>query len=756
MIKIPADCCGCNACIQICPKNCLSTHVATNGFNYPCIERPDQCIECGLCEKVCPVLHPSAPRHPKYTLAARSRDRETRMASSSGGLFCLLAEKVLEEKGIVFGASFSDTWEVRHTGIEDRNNLHRILRSKYIQSDTGCTYKTVENELRNGRLVLYAGTHCQIAGLKHFLRKDYSRLITVDIVCHGVPSPEVWNKFLKEYKTKHHVKEIKDINFRDKTSGWRRYSFTIKYTNRKNHLQTHSVIYNKNMYMNGFLKNLYLRTSCHNCPAKKGKSACDIMIGDYWNIKRVTPEWDDNLGTSALLIYTEKGKQWCDKLDLDIRHIAYEEATASNSGFQEKIIPHPNRSYFFEHLKQKKSIEKLIKKCIKPNLIEKTILKHIQKKIHKTMNIGIYTLPLHTNYGGILQAYALNKTLQSMGYNVYMLSKCNPPTLPAWKAPFTYALRKFKIWKGKKNIILYKERNKQIISQYTQVFIDTHIKNQIGNKGISRQKIKHLDAIIVGSDQIWRPRFARPIEHAFLDFTGNRRMLRIAYAASFGTDEWEYSTKQTAKCSRLIQKFNAVSVREHEGINLCKKYLKTEAIQVLDPTCLLTKEDYISLIPEEKESRESGNIMLYILDQTTEKQQCIEQIASYIGLNTYSANAETENHNLPASQRIQPPVENWLKSFQHAAFVITDSFHACVFSILFNKPFLVFGNQMRGISRIASLLKLLNLEDRIVLSAENLKEKASAPICWDEVNRKLETEREKAKNFLREALKTSL
>lgn len=199
MIKLEkkSDCCGCAACVQRCPKQCISMQEDEEGFLYPAVDK-ESCIDCGLCEKVCPILSPSSPHLPHYIYAAKSKDEHIRKHSSSGGVFTLLAEQTINAGGVVFGARFDEKWDVVHDYSETLEGLSAFRGSKYVQSSIDQSYKQVESFLRGGRLVLFSGTPCQIAGLKRFLRKDYENLTTVDFICHGVPSPKVWRMYLKE------------------------------------------------------------------------------------------------------------------------------------------------------------------------------------------------------------------------------------------------------------------------------------------------------------------------------------------------------------------------------------------------------------------------------------------------------------------------------------------------------------------------------------------------------------------------------
>lgn len=334
------------------------------------------------------------------------------------------------------------------------------------------------------------------------------------------------------------------------------------------------------------------------------------------------------------------------------------------------------------------------------------------------MKIGIITLPLHTNYGGILQAYALQTVLECMGHEVCLVEKRRKPvTLPLWKAPLVYGKRMLKNVKGRPFPLFYEQkvnREEPFVRQHTDKFICRYIKRRIVGD-FSEINESDYDAIVVGSDQIWRPKYFNDnIERAFLDFTEGWDVRRIAYAASFGTDEWEYTRAQTRRCGRLLKRFDAVSVREASGADLCREHFGVEAKTMLDPTMLLEKEDYIRLFENANTPKSNGTLLNYILDDTPEKTALTNRIAKERGLVPFRVNSKVEDHLAPLAERIQPPVAQWLRGFYDAEFVVTDSFHACVFSILFNKPFLVVGNPDRGMPRFNSLLGAFRLEDRLI------------------------------------------
>ena len=342
------------------------------------------------------------------------------------------------------------------------------------------------------------------------------------------------------------------------------------------------------------------------------------------------------------------------------------------------------------------------------------------------MKIGILTLPLHTNYGGILQAYALQTILSRMGHEVRVLDYDNtkPLKIPILQAPFVYSKRILKNLLGKKICVFYEyvyNRNLHLIRQHTNAFIKNRI-SRYPIKKFSQIRKDDFDAFVVGSDQVWRPKyfeslFKSSIDNAYLSFTKGWDVLRYSYAASFGVDVWEYSDKQTRECSNYLANFNAVAVRERSAVELCADKFNISANHVLDPTMLLSQEDYLSLIPLNR-PRYDGQIMTYLLDQTDAKMHLVNLIEKETGYKSFSTKSPSYSENI--TELIVPPVERWIQGFRDANLIITDSFHACVFSIIFKKPFLVLINSDRGATRFKSLLKLYNLEDRILRSNQIL------------------------------------
>ena len=348
------------------------------------------------------------------------------------------------------------------------------------------------------------------------------------------------------------------------------------------------------------------------------------------------------------------------------------------------------------------------------------------------MKIGILTLPLHTNYGGILQAYALQTVLERMGHEVVVISRnFNFEKLPPfWKLPLSIIKRCIRKYLLRQNVYIFSESHKnkiyKTISQHTQMFVDQYIHTFIIEK-FEELKESDFDCIVVGSDQVWRKKYftyqyATTIDNAYLAFAKNWNIQKIVYAASFGSEDWEYDDEDTQKCKNLIQQFQVVSVREDSGVQLCKEKFGVEAIQLLDPTLLLKKEDYIKLF-KDKTGPSLGDLMVYILDESQKSDQILSEVIKQTKLRPFRTVAKKASQTDILEERIQPSPESWLRGFYDAKFIVTDSFHACVFSIIFNKPFLVIGNESRGLSRFSSFLKQFHLEDRLITNVEETIQK---------------------------------
>ena len=373
-------CSGCSACLHICPKNSISMEPDKNGFLRPVIDET-KCTNCGLCKKTCPVLNKKEQQEKNVqAYAVINKDEGVRKDSSSGGVFTQIAKYVLSKNGVVFGALFDENFKVKHAYIESENDLIKLQKSKYVQSEIGVTYKEAKNFLDQGRFVLFTGTPCQIGGLQAYLKKPYDNLITQDFICHGVPSPKVWKKYIDKKKK---VGNIKEVSFKDKRTGWNKYSITFKRDNK-----TDTELASKNLYMLLFLKDVILRQSCYNCAFKQKYRNSDITLADYWGVENVHLQFSDDKGTSLVVLNSKKGKDVFNEIN---KNFIYEQtdldkAIKYNSCMVKSVNVNKNREDFFKRL-DKCDVEKLTKKYTQTSKLKRIINK--LKRTIKSMLKGV-------------------------------------------------------------------------------------------------------------------------------------------------------------------------------------------------------------------------------------------------------------------------------------------------------------------------------------------------------------------------------
>lgn len=375
------------------------------------------------------------------------------------------------------------------------------------------------------------------------------------------------------------------------------------------------------------------------------------------------------------------------------------------------------------------------------------------------MKIAIMTQPLGPNYGGIIQAWALQQVLKKAGYEPVTINRQNDVKSPAYRAA-RFGYHTLQRILGKRKAPINLERYLPDILQHTHAFIDQHISmSELLN---STEKLKahfkreQYDAVIVGSDQTWRPKYSPNIYNFFLDFLQGSDIKRIAYASSFGVDEWEFTEEQTRRCAPLAKQFDAISVREKSGVELCKIHLGVEATHALDPTLLLAREAYEELYSNIKTPERAG-VYTYILDQDEWKNRVVEITKQVLKRPQYSNQPKSDLSHLSSSNLNDykmPNLEGWIKGFSEADFVITDSFHGTVFSIIYNKQFISLINPNRGASRFYSILRELGLSDRLLdnydkNSIENLLNKK---IEYSDINKRLDSIRKKSECFLHKAI----
>lgn len=378
MIKIldKAQCCGCTACINICPKNCIEMKEDNEGFLYPEVDK-ERCIQCGLCTKTCPIINKIDNMNNTIAVVSYYNNEKIRLKSSSGGLFSAIAEYILENNGIVFGAAFDSNFHVKHIYIDKVEDLNFLRGSKYVQSNLEGIFKKVKEFISEEKKVLFSGTECQIEGLKKYLGSfDNELLYTIDILCHGVPNDKLWMKYLK-WQEKKYEAQVSRAFFRYKKYGWKKYAMLLEFSNNI----AYEEINNKDAFFNLFIGNICLRPSCHQCKFKNINRASDITLGDCWKVETHSPEMDDDKGTSIVLIHSEKGKRLYDniKIKTTSKIIDLKDAIPSNAESLNSAIPHMNRNKFFKALQRGADIPELL------GLLKLSLLQRIIRKINNIL-----------------------------------------------------------------------------------------------------------------------------------------------------------------------------------------------------------------------------------------------------------------------------------------------------------------------------------------------------------------------------------
>lgn len=367
-IKAKKNCVGCYACENICPVNCISMISDEEGFWYPKVDN-NKCIKCGKCVNVCPTINYETVKNEPVAYACMNKDESIRLESSSGGIFTLIAEQIVEEGGTVFGAGFDENFEVVHSCVDNKEEIKRFRGSKYVQSRIGDSYKKVKKELESGKEVLFTGTPCQISGLKNFLGKSYKNLFCIDIICHGVPSPAVWKKYIG-YREKMAGSPAKRIAFRRKDEGWKRFSVSFQFENNTEYRQN----FREDLYMKAFLKDICLRPSCYDCKFKSLHRQSDITLADFWGVQNILPDMDDDKGTSLIFINSIAGQAMFEKIKNKIifEKVDINEAIKHNSSAVKSVNLNPRRNEFFSKINDE-PIDELIRKYCSDNTI--TIVK---------------------------------------------------------------------------------------------------------------------------------------------------------------------------------------------------------------------------------------------------------------------------------------------------------------------------------------------------------------------------------------------
>ena len=704
----PQDCCGCGACYNKCPVGAISMQENEEGFLAPVIDE-SKCTNCGLCVKSCPSLNVQYNNTDKPECYAAMADDEIRMKSSSGGIFTLLAEYILDKGGYVCGAAFDDNWDVHHIIIDNKNDLDKLRGSKYVQSNTENCYKQIKKLLDEDKYVLFSGCPCQVAGLYAFLGKNYEKLYTMDLICHGTPSRKVWRRYLKE---NFDVDNIKNVSFRDKSVfGW---STTMNIYFKNNEEAYHKPA-NKDAFYRGFVPCMILNEHCGICKYSKLPRQGDISLGDWWGIDKFKKGLNDGKGTSQVLINSNKGKFLYEEISSLLKindNIGLETTLKSiNKAIYQPFRPNPHRLRFF------KNLEKF------------PIAKNIIDSVENKYDVCLITTFFALNYGAIFVSFAVNKLIEQLGYSVLMLqkpdSKRNDARLEN-NVPMNFAKKHYNI-------------SNVYASMDDLTVLNNHCKN-----------------FVVGSDQIFNPGLKLKI--SYLDYVFNLQN-KIAFGTSFGHDSFYAPQNQLLETKYLLHRFNHIALRE-KGDNVCNIFGIQNVDEIIDPTLILAIENYKGL-SKKCFLEEAGEpyLLVYALDITPEKTSAINYIADKLKLKIIYIQPcwciDRRKTTLKIYKETYTP-EEFLYLYEHALFVITDSFHGSCFAVKFNKPFISIVNTKRGALRY-KLFDKLNLKHRFVENPEDVynNDELLKPVDFTQVNKVIEQESEYAINWLKNALENN-
>ncbi len=690
------DCTGCSACFNVCPHEAINMLNDKEGFSCPSVDE-QKCHSCGKCNEICPIINFSLKNTSSPSCyGAWVLDKQERLSSSSGGIFPLLARYTLETHGKVCGAGFNKDYRVEHSIISNTDQLHLLKGSKYVQSDLKSCFKNILELLENNYLVLFSGTPCQVAGLYAFLDCRHDNLITIDLLCHGTPSQIIFEAYLKE--TVEDFSDIKSISFRDKIIGWYQMTFSIKYLEDSID-DLYEDAYTENLFMQGFHQNLYLRPSCYNCRFVSRNRVGDITLGDFWDIEKFDKKLFDNKGTSLVLINNDKGRQYYKKI---------RKSLAVNKEFDLKVLDHrfsvdlpskshENRELFFDKFNGI-NFEASVKKALKKD------------------KIGVVNFHFNNNnYGAFLICYATLKIFEQLGYNAELIDfRKNWHAGRPLEKPF---------------------RN----------FTDQHLSLSQPCYSVHQLK-KHnrkYDIIVVGGDQLWRWHlgFTR-----FLNWVLGKKVM-FSFSTSFGDIDTLEKFSERNEIKKLLSRFDAISVREHSGVEMCKRLFTIHAIQVADPTLLIDINHYEQLINQDHLSKPTFKyvgFMSFFDDFLINDPAVLSDIKQSYPLLNLQRN----------KNGVMRGVAEWLNYIKHAEYIITSSYHGALFSILFKKQFVTFDTKQGGNQRISHLLESMGItKDRMYqdLTHVNL-ESFNEKIIYDDIDPLINNQKEIALKYLTDCL----
>lgn len=699
-------CTGCAACQNACPTNAIIMSENQEGFLIPRVST-DLCINCGKCTRVCPTVEVERNNYLKPLIYAVRGEDDVRKISSSGGMFTMVAEVILDKGGAICGAGFDDNMKLRHVIVEKKDDLLSLCGSKYLQSEIGTVYSEIKSILLENRLVLFVGCPCQVAGLKNYLATEYSGLYTMDLLCHGVPSQKMFSKYLDE---QFEGKVIRDVKFRDKKYGW---------TANKIKIVTDEEEYERDVktdvYEMGFHKNVFLRKSCSYCKFSEFPRLGDLSIGDFWGIEKIDPNQNDGKGTSMVFVNNKKGQWLLDKIQAkQIKKIDVDYSRLPNRIYA-KYDANKYRNRFFSLV------------------ANKTMSDSMNQILNNKFDIGLVGNYRAENFGGALTYYCLYSFLENEGYSTLMVERPRTALIAAGD------LKK-----------LYK------INPYPEYAIAMDYRDKIHMRELNEK----CETFLVGSDQLFQYQLFKELgEYVTLDWVRDNKK-KIAYAASFGHSHMWGNRNDLEKMAYFMQKFDSFFVRESSGVQLAQEVFGVNAEQVVDPVFLVDISCYENMAKKVSKQRNKKYVAAYILDPTEFKANVIKYVKDVLNLDSevFSEMFRAETYTAPLNDLnvCQYKVDERVECLLNSDFVVTDSFHGTCLAIIMGKPFVSLLNAGRGADRFTSLMELTGLGERLIQDKKIPSEELILEqIDYSKVRNKLKPHIEQSRKRLIDALNTT-
>lgn len=702
-------CTGCGACANCCPHDAITMELDKEGFIFPSIDEK-LCINCGKCFKVCPVTTPLAHHETPKSYAVWAND-EIRKESSSGGMFTLLANYVFAQGGVVFGARYSEDYlTVYHASARNPQELIPLKKSKYVQSDTRLTYREAKQALEKNLMVLYTGCPCQIAGLYNYLGKSYDNLITADIVCHSANSVTAYQSFVREFSEQ---KPIKKVDFRDKVFfNWS--TPTVVY------LQDGTVrkaAWDQGTWYKGFLQGIINRECCYSCEYARAERISDITLADAWQVYRIDPRLDDRKGTSLVLANSVRGKEIFKKIRNSMslcEGVPLDELRKYNGQLNAPTPKPRDRNIFFAQL-EKYGYHRAL-----------------QYSRAERFDVALVGWWFASNYGSTLTYYALGSILKQKGLQPLLVPIPKLDGNP-WE-PAT-------------------QQSVQFLSKYFAIGENRPVERM-------HELNAFCDCFMLGSDQLWTAASTRQLGYTFfLDFVDKDKK-KIAFSTSFGHADFGADEKMLATARDYLNRFDAVSVRESSGVELCKRAFGIEAQHIIDPVFLCNRCDYDNMIANvvPKIDMTKKYLLCYILDPKPSQEILATKIAQHENLEIVTMFGLKEyegNKNKWHTGYILPKMtsEEFVYYIKNCSYLLTDSHHGTCFGIIYQKQYLALVNTQRGATRFESVASALGLKQRLKYEDQPFRdEEAYIPIDYRAVTNRLDLEKSKAFSWLDDAL----